>query len=432
MNILFYRVLITGCYLWTFIIFLSNGVQAQELLSQIDRPDNSGMELRVTYMPGDAPSIVELWVQLLIPYNTLAFTDSAGMFRAQVDVEVTVKARGAGAEAESWLLSENVATARWLDTESDRRTVELHGRYSVMPGVYDVRCRRRAAGDEESTPAHRLIQIPHFADEPLEVGNFLFYQSDKAGEQAIIPGDGAIPVTPEFGDPLLVHLPVWSRSPVDSLMIRWQFQSMGDLDWTMDSSLVAATNGQWTILRHAFYRAPAEAGPYILTVTVDDLQGREQQRQTTMALRWLKRPLDDAPLTRRLMQLRYVLKPSEREQFSQSSQTEQETIYHEHWKRETRQWNRVHPERPDFVQQEYYRRVDYANQQFWTPQQEGWESDRGRIFILYGPPSSIDRNFTTDTGAPQEDWEYLSLKRRYNFTDPDRMGQLRLQEVEER
>ena len=39
---------------------------------------------------------------------------------------------------------------------------------------------------------------------------------------------------------------------------------------------------------------------------------------------------------------------------------------------------------------EYYRRVSYANENFegWK---EGWETDRGMIYILFGPPDQVER-----------------------------------------
>lgn len=40
------------------------------------------------------------------------------------------------------------------------------------------------------------------------------------------------------------------------------------------------------------------------------------------------------------------------------------------------------------VQEEFYQRRDYANAHFGK---EGWKTDRGRAYILYGPPDDIER-----------------------------------------
>jgi outer membrane lipoprotein-sorting protein len=48
---------------------------------------------------------------------------------------------------------------------------------------------------------------------------------------------------------------------------------------------------------------------------------------------------------------------------------------------------------------EYYKRVRRANQLF-TSYKEGWKTDRGMIFIVFGPPSRV---FVTDKS---EMWIY--------------------------
>ncbi len=40
--------------------------------------------------------------------------------------------------------------------------------------------------------------------------------------------------------------------------------------------------------------------------------------------------------------------------------------------------------------EEHYRRVSYANQRFSYGSTAGWRTDRGRIYIVHGPPSLIE------------------------------------------
>ena len=55
-------------------------------------------------------------------------------------------------------------------------------------------------------------------------------------------------------------------------------------------------------------------------------------------------------------------------------------------------WNRRDPT-PDTAENEYkeehYRRIAYANEHY-AAGMPGWKTDRGRIYIMYGPPTSID------------------------------------------
>ncbi len=57
------------------------------------------------------------------------------------------------------------------------------------------------------------------------------------------------------------------------------------------------------------------------------------------------------------------------------------------------------PERAKNMIARYYSRVQKANQWF-TSYQEGWKTDRGLIYIIYGPPSEVYKK------QDEEEWVY--------------------------
>ena len=60
------------------------------------------------------------------------------------------------------------------------------------------------------------------------------------------------------------------------------------------------------------------------------------------------------------------------------------------------------------VRAEHYRRVAYANQHF-AAGVPGWKTDRGRIYIMYGPPNSIEAH-SVGVAQPYELWHYREIK----------------------
>jgi GWxTD domain-containing protein len=60
------------------------------------------------------------------------------------------------------------------------------------------------------------------------------------------------------------------------------------------------------------------------------------------------------------------------------------------------------------VRAEHYRRLAYANQHF-AAGLPGWKTDRGRIYIMYGPPNSIAA-FPVGVPQPYELWHYREIK----------------------
>jgi len=74
------------------------------------------------------------------------------------------------------------------------------------------------------------------------------------------------------------------------------------------------------------------------------------------------------------------------------------------------------------VMAEYYRRVDHAQREFATLKEpDGTKSDRGRIFVLYGPPTRTERSLQP-RGSHTETWFYDRSKRQFTFVDENRNG----------
>ena len=95
--------------------------------------------------------------------------------------------------------------------------------------------------------------------------------------------------------------------------------------------------------------------------------------------------------------------------------------------------------------EEHYRRIAYVNDRFPDKKLPGWKTDRGRIYITYGPPDEIDshpsggfRVTTRDNGMleripspPFERWVYRHIEGIgdnvvLEFADTDKTGEYRL------
>ena len=57
---------------------------------------------------------------------------------------------------------------------------------------------------------------------------------------------------------------------------------------------------------------------------------------------------------------------------------------------------------------EHYRRIAFANDRYATPGDEGWRTDRGHMYILYGPPDEIESHVGVKP-YPFEIWRYKQV-----------------------
>jgi GWxTD domain-containing protein len=82
--------------------------------------------------------------------------------------------------------------------------------------------------------------------------------------------------------------------------------------------------------------------------------------------------------------------------------------------------------------EEHYRRIAYANQHYAAANIPGWKTDRGRIYITYGPPDEIESHPAGGTVTyPFEQWLYhridgVGTNIIIEFVDSTRSGEYRM------
>jgi GWxTD domain-containing protein len=71
---------------------------------------------------------------------------------------------------------------------------------------------------------------------------------------------------------------------------------------------------------------------------------------------------------------------------------------------------------------EYFERVKKANKLYTNIQQKGWKTDRGRVLLIYGEPSEIERYPNQTDTKPYEIWHYNELEGGVIFIFADLTG----------
>jgi GWxTD domain-containing protein len=120
----------------------------------------------------------------------------------------------------------------------------------------------------------------------------------------------------------------------------------------------------------------------------------------------------------------YIITENERNAFLQlNTDEERENFVEEFWLRRDPTPGTIENE----FKEEHYRRIAYANEHF-ASRIPGWKTDRGRVYIQFGPPDEIDSH--PAGGAyerPTEDWTYRHVNdvpnTRFQFVDTGMNGE---------
>lgn len=164
-------------------------------------------------------------------------------------------------------------------------------------------------------------------------------------------------------------------------------------------------------------------GAHQLSVSIFDLKSSLISSVTkSFSSRWIGVPSNVQDLNKAVEQMLYIA-TDEQLDFIEDAETREEEI-----KRFLDFWKSKDPNPQDEqneVFNEYFRRVGYANEQF-SHYNEGWQTDRGMVYILLGPPNNIDRHPFDYDSKPYEVWQYYDINRQFVFLDDTGFGDYRL------
>lgn len=79
-------------------------------------------------------------------------------------------------------------------------------------------------------------------------------------------------------------------------------------------------------------------------------------------------------------------------------------------------------DKPGISYKEYMGRVQECNQRYSTLKKAGWKTDRGRVFLIYGEPSEIERYPNSVNNKPYEIWHYNEIQGGVIFDFADLYG----------
>jgi GWxTD domain-containing protein len=70
----------------------------------------------------------------------------------------------------------------------------------------------------------------------------------------------------------------------------------------------------------------------------------------------------------------------------------------------------------------YLDRVLTSNQRYHALGKEGWQTDRGRVYLLYSEPDEVQRFPSSNNGKPYEIWNYNQIESGVIFVFIDQTG----------
>jgi GWxTD domain-containing protein len=385
----------------------------------------------------------QLDVYTAIPYSNLRFLSRPGGFEARYVVSVEVhrldaEGRRQGLVAtRSWEREVTVPTydATRSEAEADRATQSVPvaaGRYAVEVQLEDAASRRsfvREAGVQVTAAAGGVA-----LSDPLLLDR---YDSSRR----LFPNVGGTIRTDQ--EAFTVYYEIYAERPAEyrvtyvateegQLRERPSFRALLGLSEREQSDLgtplvlsepITVQAGQ----NPATLRVETErfrVGDYVLSVRLETPDGRLlAETNKPFSVRWMGLEGQIRDIDQAIAQLRYVARDGEIRAMREAPTGEEKLrLFQAFWDRRDPSPGTRRNERLE----EYYYRVSYANEQYSRLRDQGWNTDRGEVYIRFGEPDMVERHPFNYGTKPYEIWYYNRHGRRFIFVDDNGMGDYRL------
>jgi GWxTD domain-containing protein len=349
---------------------------------------------------------LRLFVAVSVPYDNLIFLRSDSGFAATFQLVTSVFREGTGLVSER-ISNVQVESLTYAETNSRTKHAAHSDEFLVSPGDYTV----KVTMSSESEPKRKSKwegKLPLAAlDSLLRVSDVYWLQEDTALSSAGMPRLVESFYTTE--DSAHARLQIFSKGR-DPIRLLWTVA--GDKSDTVQTERrdISPTGDVQTsdFVVHVRSLLPQT---YTLRVIAEG-NGRREERERRFGIRLPGVPPSITNLDEAIRQLKYIATSEESKRLRNASPRERPEVFRSFWQKRDPTPKTEENELMD----EYYFRVQFAQENFST-NREGWETDRGRIYIIYGPPTDIERHPFEADSRPYEVWYYSQIARKFIFVD---------------
>lgn len=361
---------------------------------------------------------------LQVPYNQLQFVKSGNEFTASFEVYLQlIDTDGNPVLEQTW--DERAVSPDFDETNSGNINSVSQRHFIVKPGSYTLQVSVTDSETKKSFMARRSFTARDYSMQTESISDIMLLKNsaDSDGKHTIVPNIDGNVISQKKSFPIFyeVYFPgtkdsIFTTTEIFGAKNKVVYSRSTWLNDTMKTDKIFAEIPKDSI----------PMGLYKLSVTLRNptSEGAPIVANATrfFSIHFPELPLTITDLDKAADELMYIAKSSAIDSIkSAPNMFKKEKRFIQFWQR----YNSNPSSKRNRSMEEYYNRVAYANQHF-THYFEGWKTDMGMVYILFGPPNSVDRHPFEIDSKPYEVWYYYQRNRRFIFVDDTGFGDYRL------
>ncbi len=373
----------------------------------------------LNFMDDDGQTRVDIFIQ--VPFAAVQFERTSAGFEGGYSVTVSIYMEDEETLYIEKLWNEKISAKSFNESSAKENFNLSYRSLKLKPGKYFIKTTVMDRDSRKEYFSNNFYNVKDFLPKPSISDIMLIAQmTNVEGKNKIVPNVSRN--VSENKNEINIFFEIYSDSSTDC-QIEY-FITNKDKKILYERSGKQSMNEGKTQVFYTFSDSTLmNIGNYILTVRLKDAnENILASTSKTFYSRWVGLPATVDNIDKAIDQMIYIANPNEIEYMENGKDEEEKTKrFVEYWK--TKDPSPGNEENEVF--QEYYGRVNFANEQF-SHYREGWQSDRGMVFIILGPPNNVDRHPFEYDSKPYEIWQYYEINRSFTFLDETGFGDYRL------
>ena len=412
------------------IIFLALAFSAAT--AQMDQNESKEIYFdAVSFRAAETDTMARVDVYTIVPYQAVSFIRSADMYYAGYDLFITIRDSSRKFSKEITksrkLSTENYFAVQGGTTDFDYTQTTLN----LAPGKYEISVTVSDQNSKQSYSKSRNLSVIEFFKYQFSTSSLLLLSS-------IEENNGKYKITPHLSDNIstiknnfYTFFELYNKTVSDTVDVVYEILRPND-ELVYKSSKIKLPIKPEITQHYLRIQLPEKMrqGNYILRVIPLKPSNRNEytkddylaiaERSIKFKSNFIGNVFSD--LTLAIRQLRYVAEYDEiNKMIAAPDEETRGTLFDEFWKKMDPTPSTDRNE----AFEEYYARINYANKNFRSGT-DGWLTDKGHVFIVYGSPSNVETNSRNSYGNIYERWTYSFQNKEFVFLDKNGFGDFKL------
>jgi GWxTD domain-containing protein len=380
---------------------------------------------------GDSLNLSRVDCYFMIPYQSLDFINSTKQFGSNYEININI-ADSAGTVVGSRKIERKIREKEYFVTQGGTGAFDyFQDLFYLKNGKYEITSVLTDKISNKESEKNRFITVLDFSQFELSLSGLMIVSSieEVAGRYKITPH-----ISDNIGnlnDGFFVFFETYNiKKQYDSIDFVWEIYNSKDAKIAFSDRI--RKNVKDDVNRN-FIKIPKvdelSTGTFLLKIiALLPINIKEYSDQSYIAVSQRSMTYTKtlggnilADINMAVRQLRYVANREDLDKIENGQTSdEKQKLFETFWKNLDPSTGTVRNEAFD----EYYARINYANLNFKS-YQEGWLTDKGMVYVIYGEPYSIDKQSNYGDNKNYERWIYNN-NREFIFVDNTGFGDYRL------